>query len=104
MIFHQALLVVLTKDKLKKVRVENKKGGLLSLVGHSHEDSAYLCSCNGSVEYSYQGKSIFNEAAHYAALECSKEKKKKKEKMRLHSDIEIFDHMYKMGQSEKSVK
>ena len=94
MIFHQALLVVLTKDKLKKVRIENKKGGLLSLVGHSHEDSAYLCSCNGSVEYSYQGKSIFNEAAHYAALE----------KMRLHSDIEIFDHMYKMGQSEKSVK
>lgn len=26
--------VVLTKNSLKKVRIENKKGGLLSLVGH----------------------------------------------------------------------
>ncbi len=127
MLFYQALLVVLTKDTLKKLRIENKKGGILSIVRHgldfniqtvtatsavsgtnfyvySHEDSAYLCSCNGSVEYSYQGKFILNEAAHHVALECSKEKGLAPDKMRLHNDIEISDLIYRIGQSEKSVK
>lgn len=117
-------VLVIEKDGWE---IDTKKGAVLSLVDkgkhyrvkspsavaavrgtifytNAYSDSAiYVCTCNGSVDIQFNGETKSVSAAHHQGFSVVKDAENAHlltSGMKEHTDLEIFDFMYRLDQAQ----